>query len=46
MALQMKKASGGTGLAICARSRVIGFIGQTTLSVIETTCSDKRRVQA
>jgi hypothetical protein len=34
MALQMKKASGGTGLAVCARSRV-GFIGKTTLSVIE-----------
>jgi hypothetical protein len=36
MALQMKKASGGTDLAVCARSRVIGFIGKTILSAIAT----------
>jgi hypothetical protein len=33
MALQMKNASGGTGLA---RSGVIGFIGKAILFVIET----------
>jgi hypothetical protein len=36
MALQMKKASGGTGLAACARSRIINFIGKAILFVIET----------
>jgi len=45
MALQMKKASGGTGLAVCARSRVIGFIGQTILFVMETKYSANQRVQ-
>jgi hypothetical protein len=45
MALQMKKASGGTGLAVCARSRVIGFIGQAILFVMETKYSARQRVQ-
>jgi len=34
MALQMKKASGGTGL--CTRSSVIGFIGEMTSSIVRT----------
>jgi hypothetical protein len=33
----MKKTSGGTGLAGCARSPAIGFIGRTTSSVIPFT---------
>jgi hypothetical protein len=37
MALQMKNASGGTGLAVCARSQTIGFTGKTILFVMETT---------
>jgi hypothetical protein len=37
MALQMKKASGGTGLAVCACSHVIGLIGKTILFVIQAT---------
>jgi hypothetical protein len=36
MALQMKKASGGTGLAVCACAGVIGFMGKAILLVIET----------
>ena len=31
-----EKASGGAGLAACARSRVINFIGKAILFVIET----------
>jgi hypothetical protein len=44
MALQMKKTSGGTGLAVCARSRVVGFIGKMTGSVIPTKWSVKSSV--
>jgi hypothetical protein len=36
MALEMKKASGGTGFVACARWRVINFIGKAILFVIGT----------
>jgi hypothetical protein len=34
MALQMKKTSGGTDFALCARTGVTGLIGKITSSVI------------